>query len=221
MCPGNAKSLTYEKLLMLKNATVNQNMVFNELCPPHVNIGLGNIQGQFKFEWDWEQWKWIMIEDPPIKVSDEYSRRCWDWEIQSSFFKSNNIIPHWIYHFHFIQMILNNTFDYCPVQEIVNTFRLNELTDASSVLSNDQYHWVSRKPDELPLTWNLLYLFPLRLWLLTFVAICLVFLFMKLSSSIYKNFNERVITTELLLIPIRYQNVQYTIYRNTLFQFSL
>ena len=210
MCPGNAKSLTHEKLLMLKNATVNQNMDFNELCQPHVYIGLGLYQGQFSFEWDWEQWKWIMEEYPPIEVSNEYSRRSWDWEIQSSFFKSNNIIPHWIddySHLGFLKMLLNNTVDYCPVPQTVNTVALNVLADASSVISNDPYHWVSRKPDALPLTWNLLYLFPLRLWILTFVAILIVFLFMKLSSSIYKNFNERVITTELVLIPIRYQNV--------------
>ena len=219
MCPGNAKSITHEKLLMLKNATVNQNMFLNELCPPHVNIGLGRDQGQFRFEWDWDQWKWIMLEYPPIEVSDEYSRRSWDWEIQSSFFKSNNIIPQWIDNYQFILMIRNDTFDYCPVSGIVNTFALNYFADASSVISNDPYHWVSKKPDALPLTWNLLYLFPLRLWILTFVAILIVFLFMKLSSSIYKNFNERVITTELVLIPIRYQNVH--INRNPLFQFSL
>ena len=180
-------------------------MFFNELCPPHVNIGLGNYHS-FYFEWNWTQEKWIMVEYPPVEVSDEFSKRSWEWEIQSSFFKSNNIIPHWIDDFSrlgFVKMILNDTVDYCPVPRIVNTVALNVIADASSVLSNDPYHWLSRKPDALSLTWNLLYLFPLRLWILTFGAILLVFLFMKISSSIYKNFNERVITTELLLIPIR------------------
>ena len=208
-------SITHEKLLLLKNATVNQNLGLNELCPMHVNIGLGLNQGQFLFEsewyWDWEKEKWkhfySMREYPPIEVSDEYSTRSWDWEIQAQFFKSNNLIPHWIddySHLGFLKLILNNTVDYCPVPGIVNTAALNILADSSSVIKNPQYHWMTRKPDQLSLTWNLLYLFPFHLWILTFVAILLVSQFMRCSSKIYKKFNVRVITTELLLIPLRF-----------------
>ena len=207
---------------MLKNATVHPNIVLNELCPPHVNIGLALIGSSrtLRFEWDWEQGEYIMVEYPPIEISDEYSSRSWDWEIQSDFFKSNNIIPHWfIYNstLRMSQMIFYNYLDYSPLRKIVHDEALNKHLDASSVIENDPYHWISRKPDKLPLFWNLLYLFTWRLWILTFAAILLVFLFMKFSSSIYKNFNERVITTELVLIPIRYQKLY--IYRNTLFKF--
>ena len=208
-------SITYEKLLLLKNARVNLNLGLNELCPMHVNIGLGLNQGQFLFDsewyWDWEKEKWkhfySMREYPPIEVSDEYSTRSWDWEIQAQFFKSNNLIPHWIddySHLGFLKLILNNTVDYCPVPGIVNTAALNILADSSSVIKNPQYHWMTRKPDQLSLTWNLLYLFPFDLWILTFVAILLVSQFMRCSSKIYKKFNVRVITTELLLIPLRF-----------------
>ena len=136
-------------------------------------------------------------------------QRSCDWEIQAQFFKSNNISPHWIddySHLGFLKMILNNTVDYCPVPRIVNTVALNMLADSSSVIKNPEYHWMTRKPDPLPLHWNLLYLFPYDLWILTFVVILLVSQFMRLSSNIYKKFNERVITTELLLVPLRYQN---------------
>ena len=212
-------SITYEKLLLLKNARVNLNLGLNELCPMHVNIGLGLNQGQFLFEgkwyWDWEKEKWkhfySMREYPPIEVSDEYSTRSWDWEIQAQFFKSNNLIPHWIddySHYGFLKLILNNTVDYSPVPDFVYTDTdLNALADSSSVIKNPQYHWMTRKPGQLSLTWNLLYLFPFDLWILTFVAILLVSQLMRLSSKIYKKFNVRVITTELLLIPLRSQSI--------------
>ena len=212
-------SITHEKLLLLKNARVNQNLGLNELCPIHVNIGLGLNQGQFLFDsewyWDWEKEKWkhfySMREYPPIEVSDEYSTRSWDWEIQAQFFKSNNLIPHWIddySHYGFLKLILNNTVDYSPVPDFVYTDTdLNALADSSSVIKNPQYHWMTRKPGQLSLTWNLLYLFPFDLWILTFVAILLVSQFMRLSSKIYKKFNVRVITTELLLIPLRSQSI--------------
>ena len=32
VCPGNAKSVFHEKLLLLKNATVNRNLGFDEIC---------------------------------------------------------------------------------------------------------------------------------------------------------------------------------------------
>ena len=239
VCPGNAMSITHEQLLMLKNATVN--LGFNELCPIHVYIGLGRDHGQFYIDWYWdwdwenEEWKieYYMLEYPPIEVSDEYSQRSWDWEIQAQFFKSNNITPHWfgdtslvslvesqgqLVWTGFMGLIHNNKVDYCPVPKIVNTVALNMFADSSSVIKNPQYHWITRLPDQLPLHWNLLYLFPYDLWILTFVAIFFVSQFMRLSSNIYKKINERVITTELVLIPLRYQNGQ-SYKRNTIFNF--
>ena len=32
VCPGNAKSVFHEKLLLLRNATVNKNLGFDEIC---------------------------------------------------------------------------------------------------------------------------------------------------------------------------------------------
>ena len=178
-------SITHEKLLFLKNATVHLGL--NELCPIHVNIGLGLDQGQFRWEWDLENEEWKMREYPPIEVSSDYSRRSWDWEIQAKFFESNKISPHWIDDYSLwgtVKMIMNNTVDYCPIPKTVNTVALNILADSSSVIKNDPYHWMTRKPDQLPLFWNLLYLFPLNLWLLTFVAILLG----KASKKCVNNF---------------------------------
>ena len=46
MCPGNSKSKTYEKLLMLNDGTVNWNVPHDDFCQEkHVDIAINQEKG--------------------------------------------------------------------------------------------------------------------------------------------------------------------------------
>ena len=43
VCPGNAKSVLHERLLLLKNATVNTNLGFDDVCKEkHAYVAYNN-----------------------------------------------------------------------------------------------------------------------------------------------------------------------------------
>ena len=49
VCPGNAMSVSHERLLLLKNATVNSNLGFNDVCnEKHVFVAYNNLPGVFE-----------------------------------------------------------------------------------------------------------------------------------------------------------------------------
>ena len=49
VCPGNAMSVSYERLLLLKNATVNSNLGFNDVCNErHVIVAYNNLPTVFE-----------------------------------------------------------------------------------------------------------------------------------------------------------------------------
>ena len=49
VCPGNAMSVSHERLLLIKNATVNRNLGFNDVCnEKHVIVAYNNLPGVFE-----------------------------------------------------------------------------------------------------------------------------------------------------------------------------
>ena len=49
VCPGNAMSVSHERLLLLKNSTVNRNLGFNDVCnEKHVIVAYNNLPQVFE-----------------------------------------------------------------------------------------------------------------------------------------------------------------------------
>ena len=91
VCPGNAVSVSHKGLLLLKNATVNRNLGFDDVCKEkHVYVAynyerngfeVSNITGEMV---KYQVVPWV-----------SYQPVAWEWEIQAAFFIYNNITPHW------------------------------------------------------------------------------------------------------------------------------
>ena len=87
-------SVSHEKLLLLKNATVNWNLGFDNVCDEkHAIIAYNN-------EPDWFEVSNITGEMVEYPLSywkfGSYWNIAEEWEIQAVFFKTNNIQPTWL-----------------------------------------------------------------------------------------------------------------------------
>ena len=93
VCPGNAMSIAHERLLLLKNATVNRNLDFNHMCTErYVNIAYYNHRGFTVKKGKMVQTGPYISKSPTLKHAETISR---EWEVQDSFFSLHNIKPHW------------------------------------------------------------------------------------------------------------------------------
>ena len=93
VCPGNTMSSHHEGLLLLKNATVNKNLVFDDICKEkNVIVAYNNEPGIFAVS----NITGEMVEYYPLHNIVNYWSMSWEWVIQAAFFKSNNINPRWI-----------------------------------------------------------------------------------------------------------------------------
>ena len=91
VCPGNAISVFHEMLLLLKNATVNRNLGFDEVCKEkHVYVAYNNEQDSFEVSNITGEMLTYPL-DPVVR----YARIAYEWEIQAAFFANNNIKPKW------------------------------------------------------------------------------------------------------------------------------
>ena len=64
-------------------------------------------------------------------------------------------------------------------------------------------HWMSRFPEKLKPTWNLIYLFSWNIWLYYFITIMSVALFFTFSTFVFKKIGMKTETVEILLFPLR------------------
>ena len=91
VCPGNAMSVSHERLLLLKSATVNWNLGFDEVCvEKHVYVAYRNAPMSFEVSDTGE-----MVKFPTVPKK-KYWSICYYWEIQAAFSQYNNIKHHWI-----------------------------------------------------------------------------------------------------------------------------
>ena len=171
VCPGYAMSVSHERLLLLKNTTVDKNVGFNEVCKEkHVSVAYNN---GWAFEVSDITGK--MVRQPP-NIAPRYLRVnkviAWEYEIQEAFFKSNDITPHWI-NCNYDWGLLNQTTgqwsgavgliqrdeaDYA-LPLFAGTHPRSEVAAFSPGTDYMPDHWLTRYPLKLTPMWNLLGLF--------------------------------------------------------------
>ncbi len=167
VCPGNAMSVSHERLLLLKDATVNRNLGFDNVCQEkHVYVAYNNEPDAFEVS----NITGKMVKYPVMPVVS-YDQIAWEWEIQVAFYKYNNIKPEWInanYSWGTLNyttgqwsgavgLIQRDEADYA-IQGFAGTYPRSKV----AVLSATNYwpqRWLTRYPLELPPTWNLLGIF--------------------------------------------------------------
>ena len=161
-------SVSHERLLLLKSATVNRNFSLDEVCKEkHVIIAYNNEPDVFEVSNITGQ-----LIKYPVKPYMKYWSIAWEWEIQAIFFKSNNIIPHWIncnYTWGWLEyetgqwtgavgLIQRDEADYA-IYGFSGTYPRSKVAAFSPGIDYNPKHWLTRYPLELSPMWNLLGLF--------------------------------------------------------------
>ena len=168
VCPGNAMSVYHERLLLLKSATVNRNLVFDEVCiEKHAFVAYNNWWEIFEVS----NITGEMVEYPLNPIVSIYNVAN-EWETQAAFFKYNNITPQW-FNANYTWGTLNETtgqwsgavgmiqrdeVDYA-LWGFGGTYARSKVAAFSPGIEYSPYYWLTRYPQELPPTWNLLGLF--------------------------------------------------------------
>ena len=152
---------------MLKNATVNWNLGFDNMCrQKYVIVAYNNDKGFFEVSNTTDE----MVKYPVTNIK-QYVSMVHDWEIQAAFFETNNIEPIWLNNYYTwgtlnyttgqwsgaLGMIQRDEADYA-IFGFSCTYERSKVA-AFSPGTNMPNHWLTRYPLELPPTWNLLGLF--------------------------------------------------------------
>ena len=161
-------SVSHGGLLLLKIATVNINLGFDDVCnEKHVLVAYNNEPGWFEVS----KITGEMVEyavDPIMgyfKTADE-------WEIQKAFFESYEIKPIWLnanYNWGRLNyttgqwsgavgMIQRDEADYA-LFAFSFTYARSKVAAFTPGIDFRPLHWLTRYPQELSPTWNLLGLF--------------------------------------------------------------
>ena len=161
-------SVSHEKLLLLKNATVNWNLGFDNVCKEkHVIVAYNNEAEEFEVS----NITGEMVEYP-VAPYITHHQIAWEWEIQAAFFKTNNIQPIWLNANYTwgtlnyttgqwsgaVGMIQRDEADYA-IFGFAGTYSRSKVAAFSPGIDYTSFHWLTRYPLELPPTWNLLGLF--------------------------------------------------------------
>ena len=167
VCPGNSLSVSHHGLFLLKNATVNRNLGFDDVCKEkHVLVAYNNEPWVFEVS----NITGEMVEYP-VEPYVSYFNVAWEWEIQAAFFKYNNIKPQWI-NANYTWGTLNYTTGQWSgavgliqrdeadlALSFIVTYPRSKVAAISQGYEYVPFHWLTRYPLELPPTWNLLGLF--------------------------------------------------------------
>ena len=103
VCSGNAMSVSIERLLLLKSATVNWNLSFDDVCKEkQVNIAYNNDPPYFEID----KVTGEMVKYPTYFLG--HGNIPWEWELQAAFFKYNNIKAKW-FNCNYIALAINHT----------------------------------------------------------------------------------------------------------------
>ena len=161
-------SVSHKRLLLLKNATANRNLGFEDVCnKKHVYAAYNN---------DWLVFEVSNITgemvEYPVDPVVRYQSTSYEWEIQAAFFETNNIEPQWLnanYSWgtlnettgHWsgaVGMIQRDEADYA-ICCFAGTYSRSKVAAFSPATLYNPKHWLTRYPQELSPTWNLLGLF--------------------------------------------------------------
>ena len=158
----------HEGLLLLKNATVNKNLVFDDICKEkNVIVAYNNEPGIFAVS----NITGEMVEYP-VDPALSFGEVVWEWETQAAFFKYNNIKPQWINcNFSWgwldestgqwsgaVGMIQRDEADYA-IFGFGGTYPRSQVAAFAPGIGFNPTYWLTRYPQELSPTWNLLGLF--------------------------------------------------------------
>ena len=168
ICPGNSFSISKEMLFMQKNATVQRNLDFNDVCKEkYVSVAYNN------------EIKWFEVSnitgkmvEYPVHPYISYENVAWEWEIQAAFFTTYNIHPQWI-NCNYTWGSMNHTtgqwsgavgliqrdeVDYA-VFGFTGTYARSKVAAFPPATDFNQLVWLTRYPKRLSPTWNLVGLF--------------------------------------------------------------
>ena len=167
VCPGYAMSVTHKKLMLLKNATVNWNLNFDDLCKEKIAYVAYNNRFMVFVVLPYSG---KMLFWPGLRAVN-YINIAQEHEIQEAFFKTNNIKPIWLWAYQnwgtlnyttgqwsgAVGMIQRDEADYA-LFGFLGTYNRSKVATFSLTQYQPSY-WLTRYPLELPPTWNLLGLF--------------------------------------------------------------
>ena len=161
-------SVTLDRLLMLKNATVNRNLGFDDVCrEKYVVVAYNNERAKFEISKTTGE----MVRYPVVTYLTLVNV-AWEWEIQAIFFATYNIKPIWI-NCNFTWGSLNYTTgqwsgavgliqrdeaDYA-IFGFAGTYGRSKVVAFSAATNYLPLHWLTRYPQEITPMWNLLGLF--------------------------------------------------------------
>ena len=167
VCPGNALSVSHNRLLLLKNATVNRNLGFDHVCTEKNVIVAYNNDFVFKVS----NITGEMVEYPVVPILD-FDNMADEWEIQAAFFETYTIKPTWRNANYTWGWLDNGTNTWTGAVGMIErdeadyaifgfAFTYGRSTVAAFCPGTDYmpFHWLTRYPQKLSPTWNLLGLF--------------------------------------------------------------
>ena len=168
VCPGNAMSVSHERLLLLKNAAVNRNISFNNVCKDKFVLVVYNNRPD-TFEVSDITGEMVRI---PVYPVVRYWPVVWEWETQAAFFKYNNITPHWINANGTYGTLNHTTGQWSGAVGLIQrdeadyalccfagTYPRSKVAAFSPGILYLPFHWLTRYPQELAPMWNLFGLF--------------------------------------------------------------
>ena len=164
---------------MQENVTVNINFGFDDFCKvKHVKI-VHRRYGYVRPDSNGNLIKWPAIN--PSMRSSLSLMIPYDWEILKKFIENNNIQPEWYEQKHNFDyegvdtfnkttgmwngtggMIQRGEADFSAIMtgDNFNLLTLSSCFHLSAPLMIVKFHWFSRLPQDLSVTWNLFYLLP-------------------------------------------------------------
>ena len=153
---------------MQKNATVQRNLGFNDVCKEkYVSVAYNNEKKWFEVS----NITGKMVEYP-VHPYKSYENVAWEWEIQAAFFTTYNIHPQWI-NCNYTWGSMNHTtgqwsgavgliqrdeVDYA-VFGFTGTYSRSKVAAFPPATDFNQLVWLTRYPKRLSPTWNLVGLF--------------------------------------------------------------
>ena len=182
-------SVSHERLLLLKNATVNWNLGFDNVCKEKsVIVAHNNEPNMFEvskrtgpMEFEMPDVKGVLhtldvskgeMVRYPVYPALMYWPLAWEWEIHEAFFKTNNIKPIWL-NCNYTWGTLNYTTGQWSgavgmiqrdeadyaIFDFGFTYERSKVAAFSPGVDYAPRYWFTRYPLERPPTWNLLGLF--------------------------------------------------------------
>ena len=161
-------SVTHKQMLLLKNATVNRNLGFDDVCKEkHAIVAYNNEADVFMVS----NITGEMVKFPVMPILS-LVRIAYEWETQKAFFETCNIKPIWLNANYTwgalndttgqwsgaVGMIQRDEADYA-IHGFAGTYARSKVVAFSPGTFFSPQHWLTRYPLELPPTWNLLGLF--------------------------------------------------------------